>query len=223
MFIVSIPQSILNTYILLYSDIIQEGIFRRTGSVARQNDLRRRINENTTLKFDDGVFSVHDCASVLKGILSDLPEPLLTDTYYAVHCQIAELCNGTDGGTTKEQRLLHSIQLLLLLLPLDNRSLLQDIINMLHETTKYEANNKMSAESLATLFSPHLICPRKVCFFYGFLGSYSIIMNARLTHLFLTYGCVRVCLCAHVGLYVMCVSCAEHLAFNLFVFISSLA
>lgn len=33
---------------------------------------------------------------------------------------------------------------------------------MLKETTKYESNNKMSAESLATLFTPHLICPRKL-------------------------------------------------------------
>lgn len=111
------------------------------------------------------MYTVHDCASVLKGILADLPEPLLTDTFYAVHCQIAELCNSAEGSlnNTKESRLLHSIQLLLLLLPLENRSLLHDIINMLNETAKFEPSNKMSAESLATLFSPHLICPRKVC------------------------------------------------------------
>lgn len=141
-------------------DIIQEGIFRRTGSLARQNDLRRRFNENLDLNLRNGVYSVHDCASVLKGILADLPEPLLADTFYAVHCQIAELCNSAEG--TKGTRLLHSIQLLLLLLPTENRSLLHDIINMLNETARHESSNKMSAESLATLFSPHLICPRKV-------------------------------------------------------------
>lgn len=132
--------------------------------MARQQDLRRRINEGKELQLDEGIFTVHDCASVLKGILSDLPEPLLTDSFYVVHCQIAELCNSVDSTTnpTKELRLLHSVQLLLLLLPIDNRSLLHDILNMLHETMKYEHNNKMSAESLATLFSPHLICPRKV-------------------------------------------------------------
>lgn len=154
----------IHGFILQILDITQEGIFRRTGSVARQQDLRRRINENKELKLDEGIYSVHDCASVLKGILADLPEPLLTDAFYVVHCQIAELCNSADtaSNTAKELRLLHSIQLLLLLLPHENRSILQDIINMLHETTKYEHSNKMSAESLATLFSPHLICPRKV-------------------------------------------------------------
>lgn len=35
-------------------------------------------------------------------------------------------------------------------------------MNMLNETTKYESSNKMSSESLATLFTPHLICPRKL-------------------------------------------------------------
>lgn len=145
-------------------DIIQEGIFRRTGSVARQNELRRRLNDQATLDFSDGVYNVHDCASVLKSIIADLPEPLLTDNFYAVHCQIAELCNNNnvDCNQTKEIRLLQSIQLLLLLLPLENRSLFHDIIYMLNETIKYEANNKMSSESLATLFTPHLICPRKL-------------------------------------------------------------
>lgn len=33
---------------------------------------------------------------------------------------------------------------------------------MLNETTRYESSNKMSSESLATLFTPHLICPRKL-------------------------------------------------------------
>lgn len=100
----------------------------------------------------------------MKAIIADLPEPLLTDNFYAVHCQIAELFNSnqTEQSQTKESRLLYSIQLLLLLLPLENKSLFHDIVNMLNEITKYESSNKMSSESLATLFTPHLICPRKL-------------------------------------------------------------
>lgn len=132
--------------------------------MARQNELRRRLNEQITLDFSDGAYTVHDCASVLKAIIADLPEPLLTDNFYAIHCQIAELYNSNqiECNQTKESRLLYCIQLLLLLLPLENRSLFHDIINMLNETTKYESSNKMSSESLATLFTPHLICPRKL-------------------------------------------------------------
>lgn len=145
-------------------DIIQEGIFRRTGSVARQNELRRKFHVEIPLNFSDPTYTVHDYASVLKAIIADLPEPILTDTFYVVHCQIAELwsSNHVEPSATKEMRLLHSIQLLLLLLPVENRSLFHDIINMLKNTTRYESSNKMSSESLATLFTPHLICPRKL-------------------------------------------------------------
>lgn len=77
-----------STFIYIISDVIQEGIFRRTGSVARQNDLKLQINQNIISLFDKN-YSVHDCASVLKGILAELPEPLLTDMYFPAHCQIA--------------------------------------------------------------------------------------------------------------------------------------
>lgn len=74
---------------IYFSDVIQEGIFRRTGSVARQNELKSRIVEGGSLCLDSGTYSVHDVASVLKGILADLPEPLLTDTYCPAHLQMA--------------------------------------------------------------------------------------------------------------------------------------
>lgn len=67
-----------------------------------------------------------------------------------------------DISDAKQIRLLHSLQLLILLLPQENRILLKDIITMLNETIKFEKNNKMSADSLATLFTPHLICPKKL-------------------------------------------------------------
>lgn len=72
-------------------DITQEGIFRRTGSLARQNDLKSKINNGLPLNLEGGSYTVHDCASVFKGILSELPEPLLTDTYNIAHIQIAGL------------------------------------------------------------------------------------------------------------------------------------
>lgn len=69
--------------------ILQEGIFRRTGKLTRQQDLKNALYQSLPLDFEEGRFSVHDCASVLKIFLADLPEPLLTDSHYPVHCQIA--------------------------------------------------------------------------------------------------------------------------------------
>lgn len=62
----------------------------------------------------------------------------------------------------KEMRLVTALQLLVLLLPENNRILLKKIIDLLHKVIQFENSNKMSAYSLATLFSPHLICPRKL-------------------------------------------------------------
>lgn len=69
-----------------------------------------------------------------------------------------------DGKTLdRKESILHSLQLLMLLLPPSNNDMLRDVIKLLNTTVMLEAVNKMSAENLATLFTPHLICPKKVC------------------------------------------------------------
>ncbi|XP_011339011.1 uncharacterized protein LOC105280288 isoform X2 [Ooceraea biroi] len=147
-------------YLSIEENITQEGIFRRTGKLTRQQDLKTAMSQGVSLNLDDGRFSVHDCASVLKGFLSELSEPLLTDLHYPAHCQIAELCSL--DAKMHDTRLLSSLQLLLLLLPPPNRILLKAILTLLNKTASYEHSNKMNSDTLATLFTPHLLCPRKL-------------------------------------------------------------
>lgn len=71
------------------ADICQEGIFRKTGAVTRQLQLKTCLNEGVVVDFNDNNFTIHDCASVLKNFLSELPEPLVTDVYYPLYCQIS--------------------------------------------------------------------------------------------------------------------------------------
>lgn len=84
------------------------------------------------------------------------------------HFIIAEMCGGTSGSLdqpsnqNRDNRLLRALQLLFLLLPAENRILLKDVLQLLHLTASHERKNKMCADSLATLFTPHLLCPRKV-------------------------------------------------------------
>jgi Rho GTPase-activating protein 19 len=54
------------------------------------------------------------------------------------------------------------LQLLCLLLPHENRIVLENLITLLHDASLMESYNKMTADTLATLFTPHLICPRKL-------------------------------------------------------------
>ncbi|XP_015127105.1 uncharacterized protein LOC107048452 [Diachasma alloeum] len=140
--------------------IVQEGIFRRTGKLTRQQDLKTALYQGHPIDLNDGPYSVHDCASVLKSFLAELPEPLLTELHYPAHCQIAELCSS--DSSSNESRLLGSLQLLLLLLPPTNRILLKHLLKLLHKTASFESSNKMNCDTLATLFTPHLMCPRKL-------------------------------------------------------------
>lgn len=50
----------------------------------------------------------------------------------------------------------------MLLLPTENKVLLKDILDLLNFTSSLESFNRMSSDNLAKLFTPHLLCPRKI-------------------------------------------------------------
>jgi len=77
------------------------------------------------------------------------------------HVFVLEFCQKKESNNNS-QRLLRALQLLLLLLPFDNLVLLKDIIKLLHFTAKHSDKNRMPPDNLATLFTGHLIVPRKV-------------------------------------------------------------
>ncbi|KAI5740692.1 hypothetical protein M8J76_006194 [Diaphorina citri] len=120
-------------FLSLEPNITQEGIFRKSGSTSRQQELKNLLGQSNSIELSSGQFSVHDCASVLKCYLAELPEPVLTELYYPAYCQIADLCLDSEQSLS---RLLRSIQLLLLLLPLDNYNLFKKLISLLHLTAK---------------------------------------------------------------------------------------
>lgn len=80
---------------------------------------------------------------------------------------LVEICNAKDkeqtsSSYTNEHRIKNSLQLLFLLLPKENQEILENLIILLHKTSELESKNKMNPDSLATLFTPHLICSRKL-------------------------------------------------------------
>lgn len=84
----------------------------------------------------------------------------LTQSYFPAYSQIAEICNSKEND--EKDRIRTSLQLLYLLLPEENRTILKRLIILLHAASELESHNKMNADSLATLFTPHLVCPRKL-------------------------------------------------------------
>lgn len=65
-----------------------------------------------------------------------------------------------------KERQIEALQLLLLLLPQANRSLLKLLLDLLYHTAKQQDKNKMSAYNLALMFAPHVLWPRHVSFYF---------------------------------------------------------
>ncbi|KAK3094968.1 hypothetical protein FSP39_008441 [Pinctada imbricata] len=141
-----------------------EGLFRKTGNFARQRLLKEWLNESVDLCLDSGTFTAHDCATVMKNYLGELPEPLLTERHYHAHLQVGDMA--TSAVLEKEKlraraKQLKTQQLLFLLLPRTNVLLLECLIDLLHKVANIP-DNMMTATALGTMFAPHLICPRKL-------------------------------------------------------------
>ncbi|XP_052771503.1 rho GTPase-activating protein 19-like isoform X1 [Mya arenaria] len=142
-----------------------EGIFRKTGNVSRQRLLKDWVLRGTgDFHLDDDTFSPHDVATVLKQILSETSDPLLTHRHYEAHLQIADMSKVCLSEREKKRALekqVKSLQLLMLLLPRENAAFLETLLQLLHHTAMCP-ENKMSAASLGVVFAPSLVCPRKL-------------------------------------------------------------
>ncbi|XP_028983593.1 rho GTPase-activating protein 19 [Betta splendens] len=143
-----------------------EGLFRVPGHSLRQAALREMLNTGEEIDLETGDFHPNDAATLLKTYLGELPEPLLTHRHYHAHLKIGELmCFDDKGNKTTmpdKERQTESYQLLFMLLPAANRSLLKLLLNLLYHTARNQHVNKMSAMNLATMFAPHIIWPKNV-------------------------------------------------------------
>lgn len=142
-------------------NICQKGLFRKTGNVNKQQQLRNIIYNGNEIDLDSSDYGVHDCASVLKYYLSDMPEPLLTEAHFHAHCQISEMYKNENDDEILKKRI-KATQLLFLLLPPENKSLLKDLLMLLYHVTEASKDNCMDATNLATIFGPHILFPRKI-------------------------------------------------------------
>ncbi len=148
-------------------NLTTEGVFRKHGNLRKQTALKERLNRGVPIDLDEGEFSVHECAAVLKSFLAELSEPLLTDACYRAHCQAAQLVK-EEGDTTEKERSeaeakrTECLQLLFLLIPEPNYNLLRDLLFLLHRVAQQEKLNKMGTANLGTMFAPLILCPRKI-------------------------------------------------------------
>ncbi|KAJ3610672.1 hypothetical protein NHX12_022764 [Muraenolepis orangiensis] len=143
-----------------------EGLFRVPGHSLRQAALREMLNSGAEIVLETGDFHPNDAATLLKTFLGELPEPLLTHRHYHAHLKIAERTlfdeQGNKTDVPDKERQIEAFQLLFMLLPPANRSLLKLLLDLLYHTARNQHTNKMSAINLATMFAPHIIWPKHV-------------------------------------------------------------
>lgn len=99
----------------------------------------------------------------LLNLLSNWPSPyflLIFDMFCPELTLFDE--NGDKTNTLDKDRQIEAFQLLFMLLPAANRSLLNLLLDLLHRTARNQHMNKMSAINLATMFAPHIIWPKNV-------------------------------------------------------------
>ncbi|XP_019411813.1 PREDICTED: rho GTPase-activating protein 19 isoform X2 [Crocodylus porosus] len=150
----------------LHKNLRVEGLFRVPGNSVRQQLLKDALNSGMDVDLDSGEFHSNDVATLLKVFLGELPEPLLTRKHFLAHLKIADLMlfdeKGNKTGAPDKERQIEALQLLFLLLPAPNRSLLKLLLDLLYQTAKKQDKNKMSAHNLALMFAPHILWPRNV-------------------------------------------------------------
>ncbi|XP_068423292.1 rho GTPase-activating protein 19-like [Clinocottus analis] len=150
----------------LSKNLHMEGLFRVPGHSLRQAALREMLDAGSEIDLETGDFHPNDVATLLKAYLGELPEPLLTHRHYHAHLKIGELTRFDDKGDKTnmpdKEHQIEAFQLLFMLLPPANRSLLKLLLDLLYHTARNQHINKMSAINLATMFAPHIIWPKNV-------------------------------------------------------------
>ena len=137
-------------YSLMYFlslDIEIEGLFRKSGSKTRQAELVEHLSHgNLEIDLTDSTYSIHDVCCVLKRFISELPEPLLTETLTDLLFE-----------TLNIQSVTHQVdvlRLLILLLPESNQTFIKDLFRMFDEIVKNSSKNLMTSSNLSTIFAP---------------------------------------------------------------------
>ncbi|KAM7422924.1 hypothetical protein PAMA_010794 [Pampus argenteus] len=132
-----------------------EGILRVPGSQSRIKLLQQNLETN----FYSGQVSweevsPNDAAALLKKFIRELPAPLLTAEYLNTFSAVRDI--------TELKQKLHTLNLLILLLPEPNRNTLKALLEFLSKVVSREKKNRMNLWAVATIMAPNLFLHKAV-------------------------------------------------------------
>lgn len=160
-------------YLEARNAILEEGIFRLSGSNVVIKALRERFNNESDINLieDEQYHDIHAVASLLKLYLRELPTTILTRD---LHLQFLSV---TEMPVLSEK--VAALSELVLRLPQANATLLKYLIAFLIKIINHQDSNKMTVRNVGIVFSPTLNIPAPV--FAMFLQNYEGIFGIEPT------------------------------------------
>ncbi len=149
--------------------ILEEGIFRLSGSNLVIKQLRERFNNegDINLLTDGQYYDIHAIASLLKLYLRELPSTILTNDLRTQFIAVTEM--------TDQKEKMAALGELVERLPQANAALLKYLIAFLIKIIDNADVNKMTVRNVGIVFSPTLNIPAPV--FAMFLQNYQAIFG----------------------------------------------
>lgn len=143
-------------YLDLKNAILEEGIFRLSGSSLVIKHLRERFNQegDVNLFTDETYYDIHAVASLLKLYLRELPTTILTRDLHMDFVAVTEMTNHREKIAAFSE--------LVQRLPLANETLLKYLIAFLIKVINHSDINKMTVRNVGIVFSPTLNIPAPV-------------------------------------------------------------
>ena len=136
--------------------ILEEGIFRLSGSNVVIKGLRERFNVegDVNLVTDETYYDIHAVASLLKLYLRELPTTILTRDLHLQFLSVTEMPSHTEKIAALAELVQH--------LPQANGTLLRYLIAFLIKIINNADVNKMTVRNVGIVFSPTLNIPAPV-------------------------------------------------------------
>lgn len=149
--------------------ILEEGIFRLSGSNVVIKQLRERFNVEGDINLitDEQFYDMHAVASLLKLYLRELPTTILSRDLHLEFLATTEITDRTEK--------IRALAELSTRLPLANATLLKYLISFLIKIINNADMNKMTVRNVGIVFSPTLNIPAPV--FAMFLQNYEAIFG----------------------------------------------
>jgi len=146
---VLVPKLVVSACKYIEENVQIEGIYRMSGSAARQKAMRKEIDAfDKDFREMTPPPSVLDVASLLKQFLRELPVPIVPRIFHQI---IASSFSSPPNSR------LDSMKMCLLLLPNDHLACLSFLLHHLATVAKSSSHNKMTTTNLAIVLTPNLL------------------------------------------------------------------